>query len=190
MPLGEARRFANRSQFTTGAAFGIQNHGLQSLGDTISTIAFRVVTQRPCGSPVNGGRHRVNRRRPSFGLRQSCAPRRRCQSCVRRHRRRSYARPRCSSVRTFAAQIGNAALEPNTAVLEPSIAAPEPSIAVLEPSIAAPERNIAAPQPNTAAPEPGCVAKTEPNSGLGKAITYLLRHWKALTTFLREAGAR
>jgi transposase len=31
--------------------------------------------------------------------------------------------------------------------------------------------------------------KTEPNSGLGKAITYLLRHWQALTTFLREAGA-
>ena len=31
--------------------------------------------------------------------------------------------------------------------------------------------------------------KTEPNSGLGKAITYLLRHRKALTTFLREAGA-
>jgi hypothetical protein len=31
--------------------------------------------------------------------------------------------------------------------------------------------------------------KTEPNSGLGKAITYLLRHWKALTMFLREAGA-
>jgi transposase len=31
--------------------------------------------------------------------------------------------------------------------------------------------------------------KTEPNSGLGKAITYLLRHWNALTTFLREAGA-
>jgi hypothetical protein len=31
--------------------------------------------------------------------------------------------------------------------------------------------------------------KTEPNSGLGKAITYMLRHWKALTTFLREAGA-
>jgi len=31
--------------------------------------------------------------------------------------------------------------------------------------------------------------KTEPNSGLGKAITYLLRHWKALTTFLRESGA-
>ena len=24
---------------------------------------------------------------------------------------------------------------------------------------------------------------------MGKAITYLLRHWKALTTFLREAGA-
>jgi hypothetical protein len=144
MPLGEARRFANRSQFTTGAAFGIQNHGLQTLADTISTIAFRVFTQRPCGSPVNGGRHRVKRRRPSYGLRQSCAPRRRCQSCVRRHRRRSYARPRCSSVRTFAAQIGNAVLEPNTAVLEPSIA-------VLEPSIAAPE-------PNTAAPEPGCVA--------------------------------
>src|SRR5437016_1308631 len=31
--------------------------------------------------------------------------------------------------------------------------------------------------------------KTEPNSGLGKAITYLLRHWKPLTTFLRLAGA-
>jgi transposase len=31
--------------------------------------------------------------------------------------------------------------------------------------------------------------KAEPNSGLGKAITYLLRHWKALTMFLREAGA-
>lgn len=31
--------------------------------------------------------------------------------------------------------------------------------------------------------------KTEPNSGLGKAITYLLRHWKALTTFLRQRGA-
>jgi len=31
--------------------------------------------------------------------------------------------------------------------------------------------------------------KTEPNSGLGKAITCLLRHWKALTMFLREAGA-
>lgn len=29
----------------------------------------------------------------------------------------------------------------------------------------------------------------EPNSGLGKAITYFLRHWKGLTTFLREAGA-
>ena len=31
--------------------------------------------------------------------------------------------------------------------------------------------------------------KTEPNSGLGKAITYLLRHWKPLTLFLRQAGA-
>jgi transposase len=31
--------------------------------------------------------------------------------------------------------------------------------------------------------------KTEPNSGLGKAITYLLRHWKGLTAFLRDAGA-
>jgi hypothetical protein len=30
--------------------------------------------------------------------------------------------------------------------------------------------------------------KTEPNSGLGKAITYLLRHRKALTLFLRKAG--
>jgi transposase len=31
--------------------------------------------------------------------------------------------------------------------------------------------------------------KTEPNSGLGKAITYLLRHWAGLTLFLREAAA-
>jgi len=32
-------------------------------------------------------------------------------------------------------------------------------------------------------------AKTEPNSGLGKAISYLLNHWQALTLFLREKGA-
>jgi transposase len=31
--------------------------------------------------------------------------------------------------------------------------------------------------------------KTEPNSGLGKAITYLLRHRRPLTLFLRQAGA-
>jgi transposase len=31
--------------------------------------------------------------------------------------------------------------------------------------------------------------QVEPNSGLGKAITYFLRHWKGLTAFLREAGA-
>jgi transposase len=31
--------------------------------------------------------------------------------------------------------------------------------------------------------------RVEPNSGLGKAITYLLRHWRPLTLFLREAGA-
>lgn len=31
--------------------------------------------------------------------------------------------------------------------------------------------------------------QVEPNSGLGKAITYLLRHWHPLTTFLRVAGA-
>jgi transposase len=31
--------------------------------------------------------------------------------------------------------------------------------------------------------------KVEPNSGLGKAITYLLNHWEKLTLFLREAGA-
>jgi transposase len=31
--------------------------------------------------------------------------------------------------------------------------------------------------------------QVEPNSGLGKAITYLSRHWKGLTAFLREAGA-
>jgi len=29
----------------------------------------------------------------------------------------------------------------------------------------------------------------EPNSGLGKAITYLLKHWDALTLFLRQPGA-
>jgi hypothetical protein len=29
----------------------------------------------------------------------------------------------------------------------------------------------------------------EPNSGLGKAISYLLRHWSKLTLFLRQAGA-
>ena len=32
--------------------------------------------------------------------------------------------------------------------------------------------------------------KTEPNSGLGQAITYLLRHWQPLTLFLRKARAR
>ena len=31
--------------------------------------------------------------------------------------------------------------------------------------------------------------RTEPNSGLGKAITYLRRHWKGLTAFLRQSGA-
>jgi transposase len=31
--------------------------------------------------------------------------------------------------------------------------------------------------------------KTAPNSGLGKAITYLLRHWRPLTAFLRVAGS-
>jgi transposase len=31
--------------------------------------------------------------------------------------------------------------------------------------------------------------KAEPNSGLGQAITYLLRHWRGLTAFLREADA-
>jgi hypothetical protein len=29
----------------------------------------------------------------------------------------------------------------------------------------------------------------EPNSGLGKALHYLIRHWDALTLFLRKAGA-
>jgi transposase len=28
--------------------------------------------------------------------------------------------------------------------------------------------------------------KTEPNSGLGKAISYLLNHWLKLTLFLRH----
>ena len=31
--------------------------------------------------------------------------------------------------------------------------------------------------------------QVEPNSSLGSAINYLLRHWKGLTVFLREAGA-
>jgi transposase len=31
--------------------------------------------------------------------------------------------------------------------------------------------------------------KTEPNSGLGQAIGYMLRHWQPLTLFLRKAGA-
>ena len=31
--------------------------------------------------------------------------------------------------------------------------------------------------------------RTEPNSGLGKAISYLLKHWQALTLFLRQKGA-
>ena len=31
--------------------------------------------------------------------------------------------------------------------------------------------------------------KTEPNSGLVKAISYLLNHWTNLTLFLRQAGA-
>ena len=31
--------------------------------------------------------------------------------------------------------------------------------------------------------------KVEPNSGLGQAIAYLLKHWGPLTLFLRKAGA-
>jgi transposase len=31
--------------------------------------------------------------------------------------------------------------------------------------------------------------EVEPNSGLGKALRYLIRHWDALTLFLRKAGA-
>ena len=31
--------------------------------------------------------------------------------------------------------------------------------------------------------------KVEPNSGLGQAISYLMRHWEKLTLFLRVAGA-
>jgi transposase len=31
--------------------------------------------------------------------------------------------------------------------------------------------------------------KTEPNSGLGKAVSYLLNHWPKLTMFLEQAGA-
>jgi hypothetical protein len=30
--------------------------------------------------------------------------------------------------------------------------------------------------------------KTEPNSGLGKAISYLLNHWAKLTLFLKQPG--
>jgi hypothetical protein len=31
--------------------------------------------------------------------------------------------------------------------------------------------------------------KTEPNSGLGKAFSYMLKHWEPLTLFLRVEGA-
>jgi hypothetical protein len=31
--------------------------------------------------------------------------------------------------------------------------------------------------------------RVEPNSGLGQAITYLLKHWRELTLFLRQPGA-
>jgi transposase len=31
--------------------------------------------------------------------------------------------------------------------------------------------------------------KVEPNSGLGEAMTYMLKHWEKLTLFLRQAGA-
>jgi hypothetical protein len=31
--------------------------------------------------------------------------------------------------------------------------------------------------------------KVEPNSGLGKAFTYMLKHWEPLTLFLRVEGA-
>jgi hypothetical protein len=31
--------------------------------------------------------------------------------------------------------------------------------------------------------------RVEPNSGLGTAMTYLLKHWERLTLFLRQAGA-
>jgi len=31
--------------------------------------------------------------------------------------------------------------------------------------------------------------KVEPNSGLGEAITYMLKHWEELTLFLRQSGA-
>jgi len=31
--------------------------------------------------------------------------------------------------------------------------------------------------------------KVEPNSGLGGAMTYLLKHWQRLTLFLRQSGA-
>ena len=31
--------------------------------------------------------------------------------------------------------------------------------------------------------------RVEPNSGLGKALRYLIGHWEALTLFLRKAGA-
>jgi len=31
--------------------------------------------------------------------------------------------------------------------------------------------------------------RVEPNSGLGKALRYMLRHWTRLTLFLRRAGA-
>lgn len=61
-----------------------------------------------------------------------------------------------------------------------------------------PEQRLAHHQASSAAPMQGLhkwmneqfeQRKVEPNSGLGQALRYLLKHWSELTLFLRKAGA-
>ena len=61
-----------------------------------------------------------------------------------------------------------------------------------------PEQRLAHHQANSAAPMQGlhqwmneqfAQRQVEPNSGLGQALRYMLKHWSELTLFLRKAGA-
>ncbi len=61
-----------------------------------------------------------------------------------------------------------------------------------------PEQRLAHHQASSAAPMQGlhqwmneqfAQRKVEPNSGLGQALRYMLKHWSELTLFLRKAGA-
>ncbi len=61
-----------------------------------------------------------------------------------------------------------------------------------------PEQRLAHHQANSAAPMQGLhqwineqfeQRQVEPNSGLGQALRYMLKHWSKLTLFLRKAGA-